>query len=319
MLIHMDTLTGMKPADIDNLNGLNHYIGMQAIHADSFPALEIMPWVAGSLAVLALVIVLLGRRPPLIAWLGAVALSGLAGFAEFYRWTYRYGHDLAPDAIIKVPGMTYQPPLLGSKQLLNFTAESWPAMGGWLAAAAFILGVAALLPFARRTKAPQVVAATMANMVTGVATVALLVISGCSQPGTPAVAYGKADCNVCHMRIVDKRFGGVAITAKGKTSQFDAIECLAHYSLGVTGLRSMWVADYDHPGTLVDASTARFVRKTGPSSEMGGNILAFDSGADTASISQRFGAGVLSWAEVRNLAERDELRSIASVEHHHEH
>ncbi|HEX7069478.1 MAG TPA: hypothetical protein VF190_01680, partial [Rhodothermales bacterium] len=36
-------------------------------------------------------------------------------------------------AIIKVPGMTYQPPLIGVKQLLNIRASSWPWIGGWAA------------------------------------------------------------------------------------------------------------------------------------------------------------------------------------------
>ena len=55
-----------------------------------------------------------------------------AGLYDYWRWGYDYGHNLdARTAIIKIPGMTYQPPLIGSKQLLNFTATSWPASGGW--------------------------------------------------------------------------------------------------------------------------------------------------------------------------------------------
>ena len=51
---------------------------------------------------------------------------------DFWRWEYNYGHDLNPDAAIKVPGMAYQPPLIGYKQLLNFGAYSIPDIGGWL-------------------------------------------------------------------------------------------------------------------------------------------------------------------------------------------
>jgi copper chaperone NosL len=40
---------------------------------------------------------------------------------------------LNPDAPIKVPGMTYQPPLLGSKQLLNINATSLPHIGFYFA------------------------------------------------------------------------------------------------------------------------------------------------------------------------------------------
>jgi hypothetical protein len=65
---------------------------------------------------------------------------------DFWKWEYTYGHDLDfAHAIIKVPGMTYQPPLIGSKQLLNFTATSWPASGTFVLALAFVLGVCALV------------------------------------------------------------------------------------------------------------------------------------------------------------------------------
>ena len=51
---------------------------------------------------------------------------------DFYRWNYNYGHNLDPNAAIIVPGMSYQPPLIGYKQLLNFGAYSMPATGGML-------------------------------------------------------------------------------------------------------------------------------------------------------------------------------------------
>ena len=52
----------------------------------------------------------------------------MAGLIDFWKWEYDYGHDLdTVNAIIKIPGMSYQPPVIGSRQLLNFTATSWPA------------------------------------------------------------------------------------------------------------------------------------------------------------------------------------------------
>lgn len=322
MLIRIDTLTGMKPADIDNLNGLNHYIGMKKISVDAFPALKIMPWVVGVFVACAFVISAVGRRSPLLAWLAGLALAGAAGFAEFYRWSYNYGHDLAPDAIIKVPGMTYQPPLLGSKQLLNFTATSWPDIGGWLAVAAFLIGVVAWWPQLRA----QSIAARTATLAqrAGHAVAALVLVAvatACGSSTPPAIAYGQADCTVCHMRIVDSRYGAEVVTAKGKVNQFESIECLANYAITVTGLRSILVTDFDHPGTLVDAATARFVRKNGPAGEMGGNLLALSGAVDSLSIRQRFGTAPLSWADVRQLAERDELsaQKIDDARHTHEH
>ena len=51
---------------------------------------------------------------------------------RFLSLEYDYGHNLNPNAAIVVPGMSYQPPLFGFKQLLNFGAYSYPDIGGWI-------------------------------------------------------------------------------------------------------------------------------------------------------------------------------------------
>ena len=144
MLIRIDDVVGVKEQDLHNINGLNHYIGMKEIHAESIPELHWMPWLVGALVVTGLLVAAWGRRRALVAWLGAFLVLGLAGLADFWRWSYDYGHDLDPEAIIKVPGMSYQPPMIGTKQLLNFTATSWPSWGGIAAAVAFAIGALAL-------------------------------------------------------------------------------------------------------------------------------------------------------------------------------
>jgi copper chaperone NosL len=144
MLIRIDDVQGVKPQDLNNINGLNHYIGMKEIHAESIPELRYMPWIVGALVVTGLLVAAWGRRKALVAWLGAFLVIGVAGLADFYRWAYDYGHDLDPEAIIKVPGMSYTPPIIGTKQLLNFTASSWPSTGGIIAGMAFLIGALAL-------------------------------------------------------------------------------------------------------------------------------------------------------------------------------
>ncbi|MEO7456908.1 MAG: nitrous oxide reductase family maturation protein NosD [Gemmatimonadaceae bacterium] len=181
MLIRLNTITGIKPADLDNINGLNHYIGMKAIDPGIIPVLRMMPWVVGGLAIFAALTALTGLRSLLAGWLVSFALAGVGGLVEFYRWSYDYGHNLAPDAVIKVPGMTYQPPLIGSKQLLNFVAESWPAAGSWFAISAFLLGCGALWLGMRRVR---VTAAPLAA-----ALAALMVFA----PGAGAQARARLD------------------------------------------------------------------------------------------------------------------------------
>jgi hypothetical protein len=40
--------------------------------------------------------------------------------------------------------MTYQPPIIGTKQILNFTASAWPASGGIAILVAFALAAGAV-------------------------------------------------------------------------------------------------------------------------------------------------------------------------------
>lgn len=142
MYIGVNRILGEKPQDLESINNLNHYIGMKRITPADIPELRFMPWLVAGLICLGLVGALSGRRPLLYTWAGLFAAGAGAGLADFYRWGYDYGHNLDPQAIIKIPGMTYQPPLLGSKQLLNFYATSWPAVGGWILIAALGIGVA---------------------------------------------------------------------------------------------------------------------------------------------------------------------------------
>ena len=152
--IWIDKITGLRPNDLNSLNGLNHYIGMRAIVPESIPELRLMPQLLAAAIVAGLLVALIGRRPVLYVWAVLFTLGAVAGLADFWKWGYEYGHELDPHAAIKVPGMSYQPPLIGSKQLLNFHATSWPGLGGWIA----ILAVGAVVTVAvlewRRAHAP---------------------------------------------------------------------------------------------------------------------------------------------------------------------
>lgn len=159
MDIHARTVRGAKEHDLENINNLNHYIGMKTIEPEEIPELRVIPWLIGGLGVGGLIVALVGRRRLLMVWLVAFGILGVVGLWDFWHWEYDYGHNLDFEhAIIKVPGMTYQPPLIGSKQLLNFTATSWPATGAILLGVAFLLGVIAVI-VGRRAAAPRAAAA----------------------------------------------------------------------------------------------------------------------------------------------------------------
>jgi copper chaperone NosL len=140
MRIFAYTVKGIKPNDLENINGLNHYIGMMPIQPDAIPELRYMPWILAALVVMGLFAAVLNSRRLVLAWLGAFATLSVVGLWDFWRWEYNYGHNLDMDsAIIVIPGMSYQPPLIGSKQLLNFTATAWPGGAAIALALAFVL------------------------------------------------------------------------------------------------------------------------------------------------------------------------------------
>jgi hypothetical protein len=119
---------GTKKA-MEIMNVLNHNIGMKEIDPATIPELTCFPWILGILLVLGVI----SSFPPkkiyrLIFLLLTLTLLSLAIY-DFYLWEYRYGHDLSEDAPIKIEGGSFQPPLIGKKNIANFVVESFPMNG----------------------------------------------------------------------------------------------------------------------------------------------------------------------------------------------
>lgn len=125
--------------DVAIINGLNHYIGMATLHTENFFEFTVLPYMFGFFALISLLLILVAKRKAVLGFLVFYALFIVLAAIDFYRWNYEYGHNLDPNAAIRVPGMAYQPPLIGYKQLLNFGAYSIPDIGGWMLTAAGLL------------------------------------------------------------------------------------------------------------------------------------------------------------------------------------
>lgn len=141
MKIWINTLTG----DVKIISALNHYIGMKHIEVKMFPEFSYMIYIVGFIIGFGLLTALINKRVMLLIYVLLIFSAGLGALIDFYLWGYDYGHNLDPTAPIVVPGMSYQPPLIGTKQLLNFTAFSGPDIGGWIFIGAGVLVVATFL------------------------------------------------------------------------------------------------------------------------------------------------------------------------------
>ena len=126
--------------DVDIINGLNHYIGMKTIHKKDFPEFVFLPAAIMIFMGLGIAVLILNRKVPYYIWTFLFSVLGIFSFYDFYKWEYNYGHNLDPAAPIKVPGMSYQPPLFGYKKLLNFEVLSQPDIAGW-----FYIGAGVIL------------------------------------------------------------------------------------------------------------------------------------------------------------------------------
>lgn len=288
MLIRIDGVQGIKEQDLQSINGLNHYIGMHAIEPDEIEELGYMPFILGGLIVAGLAVAAWGRRVPLYVYtallLGVLSL----GLWDYWRWGYEYGHDLDMEhAIIKIPGMTYSPPVIGRKKLLNFTATSWPASGGIaLALASGLVLVAAW--DSKRSRARARAAAAVA-----------LVAAACGGTGPRAIALGSESCEYCRMQITDARFGAEAVSSTGRVRVFDSVDCLAGYVRGAAqgSVEAIYVTDSDAPGTFVEAAKAGFLVGSSVRSPMG-ETVAFAS-PEAARTAQAAHGGVLAtWEAV---------------------
>ncbi len=141
-------------------------------------------------------------------------------------------------------------------------------------------------------------------------------LAACAATGPRPIAYGHDECAYCRMVVSDSRFAAALLTGKGRTVVFDSAECLAGYVAqegsrrGNDAAQSLLVSDYDHPGRLIPARRARFLRLAGPGSPMGKGLAAFRSDADARRVTDR--TGTSGWDEVLALVGREGLpRGIA--------
>jgi copper chaperone NosL len=293
MKIWINKLSGA----FDIINGLNHYIGMAMIREEMFPEFKFMGWLVGGLIALGLLPSLVGSRRWLWAYVVVLALGGLAGLADFYRWGYEYGHNLDPHAAIQVPGMSYQPPLIGYKNLLNFTAFSGPDIGGGIMiGSGFLSGLLLGLEVLFRRRAPaQTSSGASISSAAGAALVSLSfgTLAGCDA-GPEPMRYGKDECESCRMLISDQRFGCQIVTKKGRVFKFDDLGCMHAYekrgSLNEGDIKQRYVGDFNRPNAFIPVERACYLRGA-VKSPMGADTPAFATEAERDEVKAKSKTG----------------------------
>jgi hypothetical protein len=118
---------GHDGADLDEINTLNHYIGMHKITRDELRDLEWIPAALGVLGLLALRVAAVGNVRALVDAAVLTAYVSLFAFGRFVYMLYDFGHHLDPTAPVRMD--PFMPVVLGAKQVANFTTYSFPMLG----------------------------------------------------------------------------------------------------------------------------------------------------------------------------------------------
>lgn len=278
--------------NVDIINGLNHYIGMKTLHKEDFIEFSVLPYFIYGFSILFFVSGVLNRK--IGQWISFISflLFGVLAMVDFWKWEYDYGHNLNPDAAIQVPGMAYQPPLIGFKQLLNFGAYSIPDYGGWL----FILVGALLLwsvasPFftKKRTSTFQ--------LLIGICMMSIL--SACSTE-VKEIQLGRDNCQFCKMQISDPKFATAILTEQGKTFTFDDLKCLVSFKKENKELqiKEVYAIPFVGEQQLLPIKQLFILESPKIKGPMGGHWASFKTESDLSVEFKKLEGRQVSWEEL---------------------
>lgn len=121
---------GLNGNDLNEINSLNHYIGMKPIQQADFTEMQIMPFMFGVFILLALRAMVFGEMKAVVDLFAISAYFGLFAIGSFYYRLYTYGHQLDPKAAMAIQPFT--PLIFGTQKIANFTQSSYPQLGTYL-------------------------------------------------------------------------------------------------------------------------------------------------------------------------------------------
>lgn len=298
LLIFSNKLAG----NVDIINGLNHYIGMKTLHTNDFIEFSVLPYLVIFFAVAFVLAGVWGKRWSGYTVLVLFAMFGVASMVDFWLWEYDYGHNLSPDAAIKVPGMSYQPPLIGFKQLLNFGAYSIPAAGGWIFIMTGVVAAYCMVSEWLATRKVLTISHT-ARLVLSTLTLyaGLSIAQSCGPRCAEPIRAGVDACAHCKMTISDLRFGCEFISKKGRAFKFDDLQCMSSFvkqdGVSKAEIETFYLPDFT-TNELSEAHQMHILHSEDLRSPMGGNYATFKMQADLKNAQDKFPGEVVKWEKL---------------------
>lgn len=294
LLIYANKLAG----NVDIINGLNHYIGMKTLHTADFYEFKVIPYIIYFFALLFLLTAIKGKRKWLNTSFILFLCFGVIAMVDFWKWNYNYGHNLSPDAAIVVPGMAYQPPILGYKQLLNFGAYSIPDIGGWIFIGVGILLLVLVLRANKSLKPPPPLKIVKSAQL-GLALLCLSLMFTACHSGVEPIVVGKDHCDFCKMPYNDRRFGAELITGNGKVYKFDDVHCVLSFirkgRFSKNKPYEVYFVNFAGDHGLIPAQNGFFLKSETLRSPMNSNIAVFKDKVSLEKVSKEHPGSTFQW------------------------
>ncbi|MCK6477280.1 MAG: hypothetical protein L6Q35_10660, partial [Phycisphaerales bacterium] len=145
---HVNYLSG----DVDEIDGLNHYIGMRKLEDAASLERATAVWM-----ILAMTLLMEGAAAVHSPWALVLVLPAVlfpAGFiADLQFWLASHGHNLDPKAPLSSSVKPFVPPALGTGVIGQFKTIATLGSGWWLSLGGSVLTLVALI-FHRRAYKP---------------------------------------------------------------------------------------------------------------------------------------------------------------------
>jgi len=125
-----DLVGGDDGNDLNEINILNHYIGMAELEPADFTELRWIPLVIGLIGILTLRAAVIGKlRSVVDVMVISIYFGGFSLWSFWYK-LHAYGMDLDPRASVQV--QPFMPPIFGYKLVGQFDVWSYPSIGTYL-------------------------------------------------------------------------------------------------------------------------------------------------------------------------------------------
>ncbi len=139
--LHINKIEDGSKKALMIMNVLNHNVGMKEIKPEEFSEFAIFPIVVAGFIISGLSLVFLSLpRWATGAWVILLLTASAVAMFDFYLWLYDFGHNLDPEAALKIEGQSFQPPIIGVRKVVNLEVHSFPSWGALAVLGSLIAG-----------------------------------------------------------------------------------------------------------------------------------------------------------------------------------